>query len=50
MSHKLTTVAAIGLAAIVSGEAIAQGIVTQRNLSLAMAKTIAEASLADLLK
>lgn len=37
----------IGMAAIVSGHITAQGLVTQRNLSLAMAKTIAEATLAE---
>jgi uncharacterized protein GlcG (DUF336 family) len=47
MSHTLTALAVIGLAAIVSGQAIAQGVVMQRNLSLAMAKTIAEAALAE---
>jgi len=47
MSYTSTTLAGIGLVAIVSGPAIAQGIVMQRNLSLPMAKTIAEASLAD---
>jgi uncharacterized protein GlcG (DUF336 family) len=36
----------IGLAAIASGPAAPQGLVTERNLSLAMAKTIAEAALA----
>jgi uncharacterized protein GlcG (DUF336 family) len=34
------------LAAIAAGPAIAQGLVTERNLSLAMAKTIAEGALA----
>lgn len=47
MSYTLTTVAGIGLAAIASGQAMAQGVVTQRNLSLGLAKTIAEASLAE---
>jgi uncharacterized protein GlcG (DUF336 family) len=47
MSYTLTALAVIGLGAIVSGEAIAQGVVMQRNLSLGMAKTIAEASLAE---
>lgn len=37
----------IGMAAIVSGHITAQGLVTQRNLSLAMAKTIAEATLGE---
>jgi len=39
--------AALGCVAVLSGPARAQGIVTQRNLSLAMAKTIAEATLAE---
>jgi uncharacterized protein GlcG (DUF336 family) len=47
MSYRWTTVAAVALATIVSGEASAQGIVMQRNLTLAMAKTIADASLAE---
>ncbi|MBV9506853.1 MAG: heme-binding protein [Acidobacteriia bacterium] len=34
-------------AAIVSGRAVAQGVVTQHTLSLGMAKTIAEATLAE---
>ena len=37
----------LGVAAIMSGRAGAQGLVTQRNLSLGMAKTIAEATLAE---
>jgi uncharacterized protein GlcG (DUF336 family) len=41
-------VVGIGVAAILFGRATAQqGLVTQRNLSLAMAKTIAEATLAE---
>jgi uncharacterized protein GlcG (DUF336 family) len=36
----------IGLAAIAAGPAAPQGLVTERNLSLPMAKTIAEAALA----
>jgi uncharacterized protein GlcG (DUF336 family) len=47
MLYKLTAVAVLGLVAIGSSRAIAQGVVMQRNLSLAMAKTIAEASLAE---
>ena len=39
--------AGIGVAMTTSGGAAAQGLVMQRNLSLAMAKTIAEASLAE---
>ena len=44
---RVKSFAGIGLALIVSGTAAAQGLVTQRNLSLAMAKTIAEAALAE---
>ena len=47
MSCTLKSLAGIGLALIASGTAAAQGLVTQRNLSLAMAKTIAEAALAE---
>lgn len=47
MSCTLRSFAGIGLALIVSGTAAAQGLITQRNLSLAMAKTIAEAALAE---
>ena len=47
MSYTWKTLAGIGMAAIVSGRVMAQGVVMQRNLSLAMAKTIAEASLAE---
>src|SRR5580765_634858 len=46
MTLKLLTTVAIGLAAIASGQTPAQGLVTQRILSLPMAKTIAEAALA----
>jgi uncharacterized protein GlcG (DUF336 family) len=42
MSHILKAVLGIGLAAIAAG----QGLVTQRNLSLPLAKSIAEAALA----
>ena len=38
---------AIGAAVILCGNARAQGLVTQRNLSLGMAKTIAEATIAE---
>jgi uncharacterized protein GlcG (DUF336 family) len=38
---------AIGLAAVVSTDAAGQGVVTQRNLSLGLAKTIAEAAQAE---
>lgn len=47
MFYTLKALAAIGIAVILSGRATAQGVVMQRNLSLAMAKTIAEASLAE---
>jgi uncharacterized protein GlcG (DUF336 family) len=47
MSYSLKVWIGIGLAAIASGSAAAQGLVTERNLSLAMAKTIAEAALAS---
>ena len=47
MRFKLTALVGIGMAAIVSGRVVAQGIVMQRNLSLSMAKTIAEATLAE---
>jgi uncharacterized protein GlcG (DUF336 family) len=49
MSCTRKAVTGIGIAMIVSGHAtanVAQGVVLQRNLSLAMAKTIAEATLA----
>ena len=46
MSYTLKAVAVMGAALIVSGRASAQ-VVTQHNLSLAMAKTIAEATLAE---
>jgi len=47
MSYTLKTLVGLSLAAMVSGGAAAQGLVTQRNLSLAMAKTIAEATIAE---
>ncbi|MEO8258225.1 MAG: heme-binding protein [Acidobacteriota bacterium] len=47
MSHILKALAGIGIAVIASDGATAQGVVLQRNLSLAMAKTIAEATLAE---
>jgi uncharacterized protein GlcG (DUF336 family) len=46
MSNTLKTLLAIGLASTLSTSAAGQGLVTQRNLSLHMAKTIAEAALA----
>jgi len=45
MSCTLKAWLGIGLAAIASGPATPQGLVTERNLSLPMAKTIAEAAL-----
>ena len=47
MSSPLKLAFAISLAAILCGSAGAQGLVTQRNLSLGMAKTIAEATIAE---
>jgi uncharacterized protein GlcG (DUF336 family) len=47
MSYRMRIVAGIGLMCIASGAAAAQGLVVQRNLSLALAKTIAEAALAE---
>jgi uncharacterized protein GlcG (DUF336 family) len=46
MTYTLKALVGIGVAAIVSGRAAAQGLVTQRNLSLPMAKAIAEATIA----
>ncbi len=46
MSHALRAFLGIGLAAIAAGQGASQGLVTQRNLSLPMAKSIAEAALA----
>src|SRR3972149_9717529 len=47
MSYTLKALVGIGIAAIMSGGAAARGVVMQRNLSLAMAKTIAEATIAE---
>ena len=47
MPRTLMTVVGIGIALLLPGRASAQGLVTERNLSLAMAKTIAEAALAE---
>jgi uncharacterized protein GlcG (DUF336 family) len=49
MSHTLKLLAGVGIAMVVGlpGRAMAQGLVTERNLSLAMARTIAEATIAD---
>jgi uncharacterized protein GlcG (DUF336 family) len=46
MSHALKGLMGVALAVTLAFPASAQGLVTQRNLSLAMAKTIAEATLA----
>src|SRR2546426_5735047 len=47
MYYTLKAVAAIGIAVVLSGSTNGQGIVMQRNLSLAMAKTIAEGAIAE---
>src|SRR5882672_2077774 len=47
MDYRLKALAGIGMALVLSGPVVAQGIVMERNLSLAMAKTIAEAALAE---
>ena len=47
MSHAPKAVIGIGLALVLSAHLSGQGLVTQRNLSLALAKTIAEATLAE---
>ncbi len=47
MSLTLNVPAVIGIAITMSGLVTAQGLVTERNLSLAMAKTIAEATIAE---
>jgi uncharacterized protein GlcG (DUF336 family) len=47
MSNALTVFAAIAVTLSLSSYLAAQGLVTQRNLSLALAKTIAEATLAE---
>lgn len=46
MSHALKVLAGIGVAAALSGQSASSGLVMQRNLSLGMAKTIAEATIA----
>ena len=46
MSHTLKALVGIGLALIFAGQMHAQGLVTQRRLSLALARTIAEETLA----
>jgi len=47
MARRAAALAALGFLGLLGGQAHAQGVVMQRNLSLAMAKTIAEATLAD---
>ena len=47
MFSKLTIWTAVAIAIMLGGRVAAQGVVMQRNLSLAMAKTIAEATLAE---
>src|SRR5438093_7941325 len=47
MVYTLKAVVGMSIAMILSGRASAQGVVMQRNLSLAMAKTIAEATIAE---
>ena len=47
MSYTLKLLAGIGIALILPGRASAQGLVTERNLSLAMARTIADATIAE---
>lgn len=47
MFSKLKIWAAVAIATMLGGRVVAQGVVMQRNLSLAMAKTIAEAALAE---
>src|SRR5260370_42248405 len=47
MYYTLRAFVLISIAAILSGRAGAQGVVMQRNLSLAIAKTIAEATIAE---
>ena len=46
MSHALKVLAGIAVAAALSGQSGSSGLVMQRNLSLGMAKTIAEATIA----
>lgn len=47
MSYTLKALAGMGLAVILAGGATPQGVVMQRNLSLGMAKTIAEGAIAE---
>jgi len=46
MRIRVTALLAIGLAAVLAERALTQGVVMQRNVSLGMAKTIADATLA----
>ena len=46
MSYALKVIAGIGAVVLLSGQSAEPGLVTQRNLSLGMAKTIAEATIA----
>jgi uncharacterized protein GlcG (DUF336 family) len=46
MCIRIAALLAIGLAAVLADRALAQGVVMQRNISLGMAKTIADATLA----
>lgn len=47
MSRTLKLIIGIAISLVLPGRAAAQGVVTERNLSLGMAKTIAEAALAE---
>ncbi|HEY7447387.1 MAG TPA: heme-binding protein [Vicinamibacterales bacterium] len=47
MSHRLYVPAVVGVVVTLSGLVAAQGLVMERNLSLAMAKTIAEGTIAE---
>jgi uncharacterized protein GlcG (DUF336 family) len=47
MDCKLKALTGVGMALVLSGPVVAQGVVMQRNLSLSMAKTIAEAALTE---
>jgi uncharacterized protein GlcG (DUF336 family) len=47
MRYTLRAIVLIGIAAVLSGRAGAQGVVMQRNLSLEMAKMIAEGTIAE---
>jgi len=47
MSSRLKICVAVAIVTMLEGRVVAQGVVMQRNLSLAMAKTMAEAALAE---